>query len=72
MFLSLLDSDPNPLVRGMDPDPSITKQNSKKILDSYCFVTSMCRLRGGGGRDGRQVSTGGEDLATYVNLYQFG
>jgi hypothetical protein len=23
----------------MDPDPSIIKQNSKKNLDSYCFVT---------------------------------
>ncbi len=31
---------PDPLVRGMDPDPvhSILKQNSKKNLDSYCFV----------------------------------
>jgi hypothetical protein len=44
-FLGLLD--PDPLVRGMDPDPasdpdpSITKQNSKKNLDSYCFVTSF-------------------------------
>jgi hypothetical protein len=36
MFLGLLDPDPHPLVRGMDPDPSI---NSKKNLDSYCFVT---------------------------------
>jgi hypothetical protein len=25
-FLGLLDPDPDPLVRGMDPDPSITKQ----------------------------------------------
>ncbi len=38
--------DPDPLVRGVDPDrdpapdpdPSIIKQNSKKNLDSYCFV----------------------------------
>jgi hypothetical protein len=32
-----------PLVRGMDPDPgpSITKRNSMKNLDSYCFVTSV-------------------------------
>ncbi len=32
--------DPDPLVRGMDPDsdPSIT---SEKNLDSYCFVTSF-------------------------------
>jgi hypothetical protein len=37
MFLGLLDSDPNPLVRGMDPDPSIIKKN----LDFYCFVTSF-------------------------------
>jgi hypothetical protein len=26
MFLGLLDLDPDPLVRGMDPDPSISKQ----------------------------------------------
>ncbi len=47
MFLGLLD--PDPLVRGMDPDldpapdldPSITKQKNKKNLDSYCFVTSF-------------------------------
>jgi hypothetical protein len=34
MFLGLLDPDP-------DLDPSITKQKSKKNLDSYCFVTSF-------------------------------
>jgi hypothetical protein len=49
MFLGLLD--PDPLVRGMDPDPapapdpapepSIIKQNSKKNLDICCFVTSF-------------------------------
>jgi hypothetical protein len=41
MFLSLLDPDLDQLVRGMDPDPDpfITKQNSKKNLDSYYFVT---------------------------------
>jgi hypothetical protein len=35
--------DPDPLLRGMDPDldPSITKQKSKKNVDSYCFVTSF-------------------------------
>ncbi len=37
--------DPDPLVRGMDPDPgldpSIIKQNSKENLDFYCFVTSF-------------------------------
>jgi len=43
MFLGL--QDPDPLVRGMDPDPaldpdpSIIMQNSKKNLDSYYFVT---------------------------------
>jgi hypothetical protein len=39
MFLGL--PDPDTLVRGMDPasDPSIIKQNSKKNLDSYYFVT---------------------------------
>ncbi len=39
VFLDLLDTDP--LVRGTDPDPSIIKQNSKKNIDSYCFVTSF-------------------------------
>jgi hypothetical protein len=34
-------SDPDPLVRGMDPDPSIIKQNSRKNLDSYSFVASF-------------------------------
>ncbi len=38
-FLGLLD--PDPLVRDTDPDPSIIKQNSKKNLDFYCFVTSL-------------------------------
>jgi hypothetical protein len=48
VFLGLLN--PDQLVRGMDldpdpgpalvPDPSI-KQNSKKSLDSYYFVTSF-------------------------------
>jgi hypothetical protein len=33
--------DPDPaLARAPDPDPSI-KQNIKKNLDSYCFVTSF-------------------------------
>jgi hypothetical protein len=40
MFLSLLDPDPDPFVRGMDPDLS-SRKNSKKNLDSYCFVTSF-------------------------------
>jgi hypothetical protein len=40
MFLGLLD--PDPLVRGTNPDPSKTSsKNSKKNLDSYCFVTSL-------------------------------
>jgi hypothetical protein len=38
-------SDRETLVLGMDsdptPDPSIIKQNNKKNLDSYCFVTSL-------------------------------
>jgi hypothetical protein len=37
----LLDLDPDPLVTDMDPDPSIVKLNSKKTLDSYCFVTFL-------------------------------
>jgi hypothetical protein len=46
MFLSLLDPDPDPFVRGMDPDPAldpsiITRENSKKNLDFYCFMTSF-------------------------------
>jgi len=51
VFLGLQDPDPDPLVRGMDPDPDpaldpgpdpsiiMQKKNSKKILDSYNFVT---------------------------------
>ena len=47
MFLGLLDPDPDPLVRGLDPDsaldpdldPSIIMQKNKKNLDSYYFVT---------------------------------
>jgi hypothetical protein len=39
MFLGL--PDPDPLVRGIDPDPdpSSSCKNSKKNLDSYYFVT---------------------------------
>jgi hypothetical protein len=33
--------DPDPLVRRMDPNPSLIKQKSKKNLDSYCFVTFL-------------------------------
>jgi hypothetical protein len=45
MFSGLPYPVPDPLVRGMDPDPapapdtSIIMQNSKKNLDSYYFVT---------------------------------
>ncbi len=40
MFLGL--PDPDPLFRGMDPDPSIIKQKKyAKNIDSYCFVTSF-------------------------------
>jgi hypothetical protein len=39
--LGLLDLDP--LVRGTDPDPdSPVNKNSKKPLDFYYFVTSLC------------------------------
>jgi hypothetical protein len=39
MFLGLLDPDPDPLVRGTDPDPSIIKQIQYSKKD--CFVTSL-------------------------------
>jgi hypothetical protein len=39
MFLGFLD--PDPLVRGMDPDPSIIKRIIKKTVDFCCFVTSF-------------------------------
>jgi hypothetical protein len=45
VFLGLPDPDPDPLVRGMDPDPaldpdpSIIMKNNKKNLESYYFVT---------------------------------
>ncbi len=45
MFFGPLDSDPDSLVRGTDPDPdpsiTVPSKNSKKNLDSYCFVTSF-------------------------------
>ena len=49
MLLGLLDPDPDPLVRGMDPDtdpaldpdPSIIKQIYKKNIYFYSFVTSF-------------------------------
>jgi hypothetical protein len=43
MFLGLLNPDLDPLVKGMDPDPSIIKQKivRKTYLDYYCFVTSF-------------------------------
>jgi hypothetical protein len=41
MFLGL--PDPDPLVRGMDPDPDrgllSASKNCKEKLDSYCFVS---------------------------------
>ncbi len=42
-FLGLSDPHPDPLATSTDPalDPSIIKQNSKKNLDFYCFVTSL-------------------------------
>jgi hypothetical protein len=42
MSLGLPDPHPDPLVISTDPapDPCIIKQNSKKNLDFYCFVTS--------------------------------
>jgi len=37
--------DPDPLVKGVDPDPSIifssSSKNCKKKLDSHCFETSF-------------------------------
>jgi hypothetical protein len=45
VFLGL--PDPDPLAKGMDPDPApdrillSSNKNSKKNLDSYCFVTSF-------------------------------
>jgi hypothetical protein len=43
MFLGLLDPDPDPLVRGMVPDPDLLSlsKNSEKNLDFHCFVTSF-------------------------------
>jgi hypothetical protein len=42
LFLGLLDLDPDPLVRGMEPYQDLSSsKNSKKNLDSCCFVTSF-------------------------------
>jgi hypothetical protein len=38
MFLGLQDPDPDPLGRGVDPDPSIIKQNSRKTLILNVFL----------------------------------
>jgi hypothetical protein len=38
-----MDPDPDPLFRGLDLNLSPSK-NSKKNLDSYCFVTSFFDL----------------------------
>jgi hypothetical protein len=39
MFMDLLDPDPLIKVMDLDQDPSVIKQNIKKNLGSYCFVT---------------------------------
>jgi hypothetical protein len=39
LFLGL--PDPDPSIFCTDPDPSINKQKSYKILDFYCFVTFL-------------------------------
>jgi hypothetical protein len=50
MFLGLLDPDPDPIVRGMDPDPAririllLSCKNSKNNLDFYYFATLFCFL----------------------------
>jgi hypothetical protein len=49
VFLGLLDPDPDPFVRGMDPNPATIRfwillslsKNSKENFDFYCFVTSF-------------------------------
>ncbi len=45
MFLGIPDPNPDLSVTGMDPHPYIillsSSKNSKKNLDSYCFVTSF-------------------------------
>jgi hypothetical protein len=43
MFLGLLDPDPDPLVRDMDPDPSITKQ---KIVRKTPWLLLLCDFFG--------------------------
>ncbi len=39
MFLGL--PNPDPLVRGIDPDPSIIMKNSKENLDPFYYVTLL-------------------------------
>ncbi len=47
MFFGLPDPDTDPLVRGVDPDPDpsisllSSSKNSKKHLDTSCFVVSL-------------------------------
>jgi hypothetical protein len=48
MFLGLLDPDPDPLVRGMDPDPALDPDPDPSIKANlirkpffYCFVPSF-------------------------------
>ncbi len=43
MFLGL--PDPDPYVRGMDPNLSVASKNSKKNLHFYCIVTLLVSLK---------------------------
>ncbi len=47
MFLGLPNPHPDPLVRDTDPEPapSIIKQNNKKNIDSYSFMTFYVSLK---------------------------
>jgi hypothetical protein len=54
MFLGVSDLHPDPLVKGTDPKPYVISKNSKKKLDSHCFVTSYDFL----------------SMKNYVNLVQ--
>jgi hypothetical protein len=43
MFLGITDPDPDPLARGMNPDPPFVINQAKKVkknLDSYCVLFS--------------------------------
>jgi hypothetical protein len=46
MFLGLPDPHPDPLVRDMDPDPTLSSsKNSKKNIDSYSFFYDFLSLK---------------------------